>query len=60
LPVCGPAGLRFVQALKRDRQAYDALFAIERGERFVVPHGARNAAGDTISVDDAESIRSST
>lgn len=34
LPVCGPEGLRFVQALKRDRQAFDALLALPRGARL--------------------------
>lgn len=34
LPVCGPGGLRFVQALKRDRAAYHALLAVPRGTRL--------------------------
>lgn len=34
LPVCGPGGLRFVQALKRDRAAYEALLAVPRGARL--------------------------
>lgn len=34
LPVCGPGGLRFVQALKRDRAAFDALLEVPRGARL--------------------------
>jgi ribosomal protein RSM22 (predicted rRNA methylase) len=34
LPVCGPEGLRFLQALRRDREAYEDLLAAERGERL--------------------------
>lgn len=33
VPVCGPGGLRFLQALKRDREAHDALLALPRGAR---------------------------
>lgn len=34
LPVCGDGGLRFVQALKRDRFAHDGLLSLERGTRL--------------------------
>ncbi len=37
LPVCGPGGLRFVQALKRDRAAHDAVLELARGARLAVP-----------------------
>lgn len=41
LPVCGPGGLRFLQALKRDRKAHDALLDVPRGSRLPLA-----AAGD--------------
>ncbi|HEY4221740.1 MAG TPA: small ribosomal subunit Rsm22 family protein, partial [Myxococcota bacterium] len=58
LPVCGPGGLRFVQALKRHREAYDALVSIERGTRLrgSLAALAKNAAGDTAVVDDPAAI----
>lgn len=34
LPVCGPGGLRYLQALKRDREAYRALLDVARGARL--------------------------
>jgi hypothetical protein len=34
LPVCGPGGVRFLQALKRDRAAFDALLDVPRGARL--------------------------
>ncbi|MFZ9886347.1 MAG: small ribosomal subunit Rsm22 family protein [Myxococcota bacterium] len=34
LPVCGAGGLRYVQALKRDRRAHDGLLSLERGTRL--------------------------
>jgi ribosomal protein RSM22 (predicted rRNA methylase) len=34
LPVCGPGGLRFLQALKRNRSAHDALERMDRGARL--------------------------
>jgi hypothetical protein len=50
LPVCGPAGLRFVQVLKRHRKAFEVVAGISRGTRLVVlPHD-----GDTAHVDDEE------
>lgn len=55
LPVCGGGGLRFLQALKRDREAHDALLAIERGA--VVRDAGWERRGDTARVDDAESLR---
>ncbi|MBM4283404.1 MAG: hypothetical protein FJ137_22560, partial [Deltaproteobacteria bacterium] len=52
LPVCGPAGLRFVQALKRHRGAFDTVAALPRGARL--PPLA--ADGDTAHVDDAAGL----
>jgi hypothetical protein len=37
LPVCGPRGLRFLQALKRKRAAHDALVDVKRGARLAMP-----------------------
>lgn len=34
IPICGPSGLRFLQALKRDRAAHDAVLALPRGARL--------------------------
>lgn len=34
VPVCGPGGLRFLQALKRDRAAHDVLLDLEHGARL--------------------------
>jgi ribosomal protein RSM22 (predicted rRNA methylase) len=34
IPVCGPAGLRFVQALKRHREMHDLLREMPRGTRL--------------------------
>jgi ribosomal protein RSM22 (predicted rRNA methylase) len=48
VPVCGPQGLRFVQALKRHRSAFDAVNTLPRGARLAVP--AHD--GDTAHVDD--------
>ncbi|MDP2344937.1 MAG: small ribosomal subunit Rsm22 family protein [Deltaproteobacteria bacterium] len=48
-PICGPAGLRFLQALKRDRAAFDVVAGLERGARLPVPG---DAEGDTWHVAD--------
>lgn len=48
LPVCGPGGLRFVQALKRDREAFHAVLEMPRGARLPLPP---TATGDTWHVD---------
>ena len=53
-PVCGPGGLRFVQALKRDRAVYDAVLALDRGARLPVPAPA--PASDTWHVDDVKRL----
>ena len=47
LPVCGPGGLRFLQAEKRDRRAYDALRNVARGQRLSMAAAAtaRNGTG---------------
>jgi ribosomal protein RSM22 (predicted rRNA methylase) len=56
LPVCGPGGLRFVQALKRNRDAFAALSSLPRGTRLpVMAHD-----GDTAHVDDAATLGPST
>lgn len=55
LPVCGPAGLRFLQALKRDREAHDALLALDRGAVLEDPGWERRA--DSAHVDDATPLR---
>lgn len=44
LPVCGPRGLRFVQALNRDRAVVDAVAGLDRGDRLPAPKGV---VGDT-------------
>jgi SAM-dependent methyltransferase len=55
LPVCGPGGLRFVQALKRHRAAFDAVSSTPRGTRLpVLAHDA-----DTAHVDAASALRAS-
>lgn len=46
LPVCGPDGLRFLQALNRDRVVKEALTGLDRGDRLPAPAG-RSVAGDT-------------
>lgn len=54
LPVCGPGGLRFVQALKRDRRAFDALLQVPRGARLEaavardIAHGVAHVASDDL------------
>jgi ribosomal protein RSM22 (predicted rRNA methylase) len=49
LPVCGPGGLRFVQALKRHREAFTAVSAVPRGTRLpLLAHD-----GDIAHLDDA-------
>ena len=53
-PVCGPGGLRFVQALKRDREAHDAVLALPRGARLPVP--AEPPSGDTWHISDTSEI----
>ena len=53
VPVCGPGGLRFVQALKRHREVHDALLALPRGTRLVptvaahAEHGVAHADATT-------------
>jgi hypothetical protein len=54
LPVCGAGGLRFLQALKRDRAAHDALLTLERGE--VLRDAGWQRRADTAHVDDASSL----
>lgn len=54
LPVCGPEGLRFLQALKRDREAHDALLALERGAVLQDPGWPRR--GESAHVDDAPQL----
>jgi hypothetical protein len=44
LPVCGPRGLRFVQALNRDRAVVDAVAGLDRGDRLPAP---KSVVGDT-------------
>lgn len=51
VPVCGPAGVRFLQAKRRDKAATKCVRNLDRGDRpDVDPATAR---GDTIHVDDA-------
>jgi hypothetical protein len=52
LPVCGPGGLRFLQTLKRDRFAHDALLEVPRGARLPLT-AALNARDGTAHVSDA-------
>jgi ribosomal protein RSM22 (predicted rRNA methylase) len=51
-PVCGPSGVRFVQALKRHRAAHDALLDMPRGTRLPVALAGTSAGTDTVHVDD--------
>jgi hypothetical protein len=56
LPVCGPGGLRFVQALKRHRAAFAAVSSAPRGARLpLLAHD-----GDTAHVDDATTLSTET
>jgi ribosomal protein RSM22 (predicted rRNA methylase) len=51
LPVCGPAGLRFVQVLQRDKSLFRHALAIERGARLPSPTDVDAVVlGDTWSV----------
>jgi hypothetical protein len=55
LPVCGAQGVRFVQALKRTREAHDALLEIERGARL--PGSlVKLARGDVAHVESASDL----
>jgi hypothetical protein len=55
LPVCGPGGLRFVQALKRHRAAFAAVLELPRGARLP----AFGITTDTAHIeDDAALVRS--
>lgn len=56
LPVCGAGGLRFLQALKRDREAHDALLTLERGA--VVRDVGWERRADTAHVVDASALHS--
>lgn len=53
LPVCGPAGLRYVQALKRDRAAFDALLAVPRGA-YLPLDVAREVREGTAHIEDGD------
>lgn len=53
LPVCGPGGLRFLQALKRDRPAHDALLQVSRGQRLPLAAAADVREGTGHIVDPA-------
>jgi hypothetical protein len=55
VPVCGPGGLRFVQALRRHRGAWSAASSLARGARLAPD--ALVARGDTAHVDDAAALR---
>src|SRR5690606_20844791 len=50
LPVCGPAGLRFLQALKRERPLHDALAAVERGSVLAVDDDEAARKHDLLSL----------
>lgn len=54
LPVCGPEGLRFVQSLKRHKEARAALLSLERGARLREVHAERR--GDTAHVGEANEL----
>lgn len=54
VPVCGPAGLRFVQALQRHRPVHRAVLALTRGARLPLPLQA--TVGDTWHVSDVLDI----
>lgn len=55
LPVCGPAGLRFVQALKRDRSAFDALLALPRG--VLLPEAVAEGAAHGVAHVDGSRLK---
>jgi predicted nicotinamide N-methyase len=51
LPVCGPAGLRFVQVLQREKVLFRRVLSIPRGTRLPTPAAVgATVAGDTWSV----------
>jgi hypothetical protein len=55
VPVCGPGGLRFVQALKRHRDAHDALATLPRGA--MLPGSLAQGARDhTAHVEEAVGV----
>ncbi len=54
LPVCGAGGLRFLQALKRDRAIHDALLRVERGA--VMRDAGWERRADTARVEDANTL----
>lgn len=47
IPVCGPGGLRFAQALKRDRGAYALALDLPRGARLTLPENAERSGDQT-------------
>jgi ribosomal protein RSM22 (predicted rRNA methylase) len=47
IPVCGPGGLRFAQALKRDRSAYSLALDLPRGARLTLPANAERSGDQT-------------
>lgn len=55
VPVCGPGGLRFVQALKRHREVHDALRALPRGGRLDAAV-ARDVRDHTAHIEDAAAL----
>lgn len=59
LPVCGPGGLRFVQALKRHRPVHDAVLELPRGAHL--PSAlAENIHDHTAHVEEERALRDDT
>jgi ribosomal protein RSM22 (predicted rRNA methylase) len=51
LPVCGPAGLRFVQVLQREKALFRRTLAVPRGTRLPTPTAVGvTVVGDTWAV----------
>lgn len=51
LPVCGPAGLRFVQVLQREKALFRRALSVPRGSRLPTPAAVgATVSGDTWSV----------
>lgn len=54
LPVCGPNGVRFLQALKRHRVAHDTLLYLGRGQEFEMDEVPRK--GETAHIESEASL----
>lgn len=57
VPICGPAGLRFLQVLKRDKAAYRVAETLPRGHRLPPP--GEPVVGDTLHARDVDHLHTS-